>query len=160
MTFGSHPVAPPGFGQQQLLPRDFSSLPQPRATAGSRDNAQFLPFAIERIARRHQQKLHHDQRTCSFCGAPTFELECFHKDHFRWCREHQRPVFLSHRNCGRDYQGCRQVKWEVVHPDWESVVGMSYAAGLGQKEVDNLNGKLFPQEDFPHKYDAYVGFIG
>ncbi|KAH7077418.1 hypothetical protein FB567DRAFT_451183 [Paraphoma chrysanthemicola] len=129
----------------------------PRAPIGSGDNAQFLPFAIEYIAKKAQQKPLHNRHTCTFCGAPTFSLECFRADHFRWCREHQRPILGQHRNCGRDYQGCKQVKWEH-HPDWETIVRMSYVAGLGSKGVDNLDEKLFPIMYYPEKYDG-SGYI-
>jgi hypothetical protein len=129
-----------GYGTNPLPRRECYRAPQPaletsvhRAAPsakaiGSTSNATFLPFAIERIAKKHQQKFADDKRhwlvlvaplmlplltlfLSSFCGTETFSLSCFRLDHFRWCRVHQRPVLPPHNNCGRDYQGCEQVKW-------------------------------------------------
>jgi hypothetical protein len=47
-----------------------------------------------------------------------------------------------------------------VHPNWEAIVDMSYSAGLGDKDVVNLNEHLFPCEDFPNKYDRYGRYLG
>lgn len=47
-----------------------------------------------------------------------------------------------------------------IHHDWEQLVAMSYTSGeLGRKGVYNLDQKLFPQDDFPHKYDSFGNFL-
>jgi hypothetical protein len=47
-----------------------------------------------------------------------------------------------------------------VHPDWDTIVAMSYSAGLGNKSVGGLNEHLFPREHFSDKYDRNDQFRG
>jgi hypothetical protein len=47
-----------------------------------------------------------------------------------------------------------------IHPDWDTIVAMSYSAGLGNKGVGALNEHLFPREHFPSKYDRNDQFRG
>ncbi|KAH8731531.1 hypothetical protein GQ44DRAFT_767395 [Phaeosphaeriaceae sp. PMI808] len=127
--------------------------------SGTMQNANFLPFAIEYIASKRERKHPNDDRRCGCCQAPTFSINCFRYDHFRWCREHHRPILPPHSLCGRDYENCVQVKW-VHYRDWEMIVQMSYAANLGQKGVSNLNSLLFPIDLYPGKYDANGEYVG
>ncbi|KAF1914852.1 hypothetical protein BDU57DRAFT_454541 [Ampelomyces quisqualis] len=139
-----------------------SSSAQPPRSYGSFENAGYLPFAIEAIAKKHQNRHPEDGRNICY-GAETFSLRCFFLDHYRWCRRHQRRVIYSYSKCGLEYQGCNLTNAKIyleVHPDWERIVSMSYAAGLGSKGVHDLDQKLFPRNDFPEKNEWNENFEG
>jgi hypothetical protein len=51
-------------------------------------------------------------------------------------------------------------KRSEVHAEWETIVAMSYSAGLGNKGVGALNEHLFPREHFLGKYDRNNQFRG
>ncbi|KAF1845583.1 uncharacterized protein K460DRAFT_395211 [Cucurbitaria berberidis CBS 394.84] len=135
---------PASHGYVQTPPQNANALPAPR-TVGSRLNASFLPYAMEMIGA---------------CGAPTYSVNCFRDDHYRWCRVHQRPILKPHNKCGRAYDGCSQVKWEH-HINWNILVQQSYAAGyLGKKGVHGLDEVLFPRNLYPQKYNAQGWYTG
>ncbi|KAJ8117972.1 hypothetical protein OPT61_g954 [Boeremia exigua] len=119
---------------------------------GSRENAQYLLFTIEKIALASQGKAKDDRRTC-VCGRSTFDIKCFFGHHFDWCLYHQRPIAQGQRNCGgKGHPVCRPITWEK-HDDWELVVRKSFDSGyLGTKKVEDLYQKLFPIEVYPEKY--------
>ncbi|CAO2648747.1 Nn.00g096960.m01.CDS01 [Neocucurbitaria sp. VM-36] len=165
--YQSIPLPPPAIYGSSSASHGYSQSPTQGSNTrsasravGSRQNASFLPYAMEMIARASQRKQADDQRKCGVCGAPTFDTECFRKDHFRWCRVHHRPILRSYTKCGRDYDGCSQVVWEH-HADWELLVQQSYRTGyLGKKGVEGLDRILFPRDLYPQKYDDRGRFIG
>tara|TARA_R110002003_G_scaffold97_3_gene7751 strand:- start:4010 stop:4471 length:462 start_codon:yes stop_codon:yes gene_type:complete len=63
MQFAHQPrTAPSTGGFSRLSHADPLTAAPPAADVGSKENASFLPFAIEHIAKRAQQKMPHDQR--------------------------------------------------------------------------------------------------
>ncbi|KAF2831889.1 hypothetical protein CC86DRAFT_280491, partial [Ophiobolus disseminans] len=157
-------VAPHG-GQGQQATHSYQPQSQAPTVAGpsglsNSQNARFLPYAMEIVANKYCQKQPYDRRDKRGCGRPTYHIDCFREEQFRWCRRHQRPILPPHVNYGRNFQDCEWVRWEH-HPDWETIVKMSFAANnLGKQGIEELREILFPRDLYPNKYDNFGNWTG